>query len=139
MPPGKTTLFVYSLITVKLNQIYHEKPRMGIDMQAPEDIDFENECNVIRQERANYSVWRGHLMGLKVFDWLSTAFLFAGFAALILVPFTTISLLQATCLFVIQHTLSLTDLDRAEAVFKGIAEDMANIRANINLIRKRGK
>lgn len=78
-------------------------------------------------------------MGLKILDRLSTLFLFSGFAALVLVPFTAISLLHATCLFVIHHTLSLTDLDRAESILKGIAEDMGYIRANTTIIRKRAE
>jgi hypothetical protein len=60
----------------------------------------------------------------------------AGFVALALVPFTEITLLQATCLFVIHYTIAPTDFDYARWLLKGLAEDMAHIRANLTLIRK---
>ena len=105
-------------------------------MNTSNDADFEKECEAIRQERETYQVERNQVAGVKILDWLSTAFLFAGFVALALTPFTGITLLEATCLFIIHYTIAPTDLDYARKPFKGMAVDLAHIRANLSVMRK---
>jgi hypothetical protein len=100
--------------------------------------DFQKECEIIIEERKGYKGNKG-FGSIKFFDIISTVFLFVGIIILILVPFTEISLLQATCFFVISYTLSPTDLECSAHMIKGIAEDLGNIRANISVIRKRGE
>jgi len=99
---------------------------------------YEEECENVRQERNTYKENQRN-PAMKFYSWLSTFFLFVGFIALILVPFTEASLLHATCFFVISYTISPTDLDHSGQIFKGIAEDLGHIRANISVIRRRGE
>lgn len=96
--------------------------------------DFEKECEAIRHERNTYILPnRGAQKFLTV---LSAVFFFAGFIALILIYFTNVTLLQATCLFVISYIIEPTDGDRYESMAKGIAEDLGNIRASLAVMRK---
>lgn len=96
---------------------------------------YKEETEVVARERMGYTANR--LDHVKVFfDKLSIAFLLAGFAGLIAVPFTTFTLVQATCLFVISYVVSPSDGDRYESTLKGIAQDLANIRIHTAITSK---
>ena len=96
---------------------------------------YQKEAETISAERASYKNSKQHL-GTKIFDKLSLMFLLCGFLGLVLVPFTSVTLVQATCFFVISFVLSPTDGDRYEAMLKGISEDMANVRINTTISTK---
>lgn len=105
-------------------------------MPSSEDSYYTEECEAIKQERTTYKLIRPR--GIVGFESaLSAAFYFAAFIALILVPFTEITLLQATCLFVIHYTIAPSEVDLGEALIKGIAEDLGHIRANLAAMRIR--
>ncbi len=109
------------------------------------DKKFKAEAYLIKQERQHYplSIKGEDDYVLKLFEYLSVIFLGIGFLSLILTFFTKITLVQATCFFVIsgillfnRHMLENTDGERYEEIIKGIAEDMGNIRASIFVIGK---
>lgn len=97
---------------------------------------FEQECESIRQERSSYKLGRPKGV-VKFMDILSAIFWFSGFIALALIPFTEVTLLQATCLFVIHYTIAPSEVDMAQGVIKGMAEDLGCIRANLATIRRK--
>ena len=95
---------------------------------------FIKECEAIKLERESYKF--PHKGTDKFFDLLSALFFFSGFIALFSIPFSQVTLLDATCLFVIHFAIAPSDGDRFERMAKGMAEDLGNIRANIATIRK---
>lgn len=102
----------------------------------PDNIDFENACEAIRQERTTYAQSNPPI-AIKILYIVSTVFFFAAFGALVLVPFTDVSLLQATCLFVIHYTVAPSEADLAQGAIKGATVDLANIRASLDVLRNR--
>lgn len=96
---------------------------------------FEKEAEIILTERKTYPGIENNLPN-KVYDYLSLIFLISGFVALILIFFTNVTLLQATCLFVISYIVKPTDTDRRELENKCMAEDLAHIRMNTTIIGK---
>ena len=96
---------------------------------------YQKEAEVVSAERASYKNSKQHL-GAKIFDKLSLIFLLCGFLSLVSVPFTGITLVQATCFFVISFALSPSDGDRYELMMKGIAEDVANLRIHTAISTK---
>ena len=101
---------------------------------------YQEEATTIKEERASYPVnSKKPNIGYKFFEYLSNLFLVCGFVALGLLFFTEITLVQATCLFVISYVIHPTDGDRYESQLKGIAEDLANIRINTTILGKYGK
>lgn len=96
---------------------------------------FDIEASAITTERLSYvSNTNGPVM--RLFDILSTLFLCAGFIGLVAIFFTDITLIQTTCLFIISFIISPSDGDRFSSLIKGIAEDIAHIRANLTVISK---
>jgi len=96
---------------------------------------FDMECEVIRKERASYSLSRPRNI-VRFEGFLSAIFYFLGFIALALIPFSQITLMEATCLFVISYVIAPSEIDLGESVIKGMAEDLGYIRANLSCIRK---
>ena len=99
------------------------------------DKIYKEEEQAIKEERTSYSA-DGEEGGLKILDGLSMIFMIAGFVALVLVFFTDITLIQATCLFVIGHVVGPSDGDLYKNALKGITEDMGYMRLNLTVIRK---
>lgn len=97
---------------------------------------FEQECESIRQERAGYKLSRPRGV-VKFLDGLSTIFFFSAFIALALVPLTEVTLLDATCLFVIHYAIQPSEMDLAERMIFGMAEDLARIRASLAVIKNK--
>jgi len=96
---------------------------------------YKIEEEAIKEERKFYP-GAGNEVGIKVLDVLSLIFLLSGFVALILIFFTDVTLVQATCLFVISYTIAPSDGDIFRQGIKGIMEDVGYIRLNITVIRK---
>lgn len=96
---------------------------------------FQKESSEIVTERNSYAS-KAQDPIKRVFDITSVVFLALGFISLIAVFFTDITLVQATCFFVISYVISPTDGDRFESMLKGIAQDLANIRANTAISSK---
>lgn len=88
------------------------------------------ELEVLELKRQRFLQQRPNKNMKKFFDVISAIFLFTGFLALVASFFTKITLLDATCLFVISYVIQPSDLEIAEEQLKGIAEDLANIRLN---------
>ncbi len=101
------------------------------------DEKHQQEVDLIIKERETYFLNEGPV--LVFFEKLSFAFMTMGFIALISVFFTEITLINATCLFVISYTIMPTDGDRQRAIIKGMAEDLANIRVNTTITSKNAK
>jgi len=95
----------------------------------------QQESDAIKRERASYAF--EEKPGVAFFHYLSNAFMALGFIPLALVFFTEITLIQATCFFVIGYTLTPTDVDSNRTVIKGVTEDVANIRLNTAVISKK--
>lgn len=102
-------------------------------MNNPEG-ELHEEAHALRLERDGYSGIDPS--ALFFFNSLSTIFLSLGFLSLFLMFFTAITFLDATCLFVISFVLSPSDGERNWALTKGMAEDLAQVRMNIETIRK---
>ena len=96
---------------------------------------YKEEEQAIKQERNFYS-GVGNDGGIKILDGLSMIFMVAGFVALALIYFTDITLIQATCLFIISHVIAPSDGDIFRQVVKGMAEDLGYMRLNLIVIRK---
>ena len=96
---------------------------------------FQKEAAEIANERNSYAS-KAQDPIKRVFDITSVIFLALGFISLIAIFFTDITLVQATCFFVISYVISPTDGDRFESMLKGIAQDLANIRANTAMTSK---
>lgn len=96
------------------------------------------EIDIILQERKSYPkayINKDH----KIFDFLSLIFMGLGFVSLILIYFTNITLIQATCFFIISYILKPSDTDRYKFFIKSISEDLGNIRANTAVMVKHKK
>ena len=99
--------------------------------------NYEKEYSSIKEEREFYpGNTEGNKFAYKLFDVLSFLFQASGFIALILIFFTDITLVQATCLFVIGYVISPSDGDRYELQVKGMVEDLGHIRLNTTIIGK---
>ncbi|PZO83709.1 MAG: hypothetical protein DI626_08815 [Micavibrio aeruginosavorus] len=98
---------------------------------SEEMIDIEKQK--IIDERKTYKF--PNLGTKKFFEYVATGFFFFGFATLLLAFFTDLTLIHATCFFVISHVIQPTDGDRYETIVKGIAEDLANIRLNTTFLK----
>lgn len=96
---------------------------------------FLKESDSLKKEREGYPAGR-FSDAFRVYDVLSFLFLIAAFISLASVPFTDVTLLDATCLFVISHVVAPKEGDRFEKVFKGISEDIAHIRVNAVILAK---
>ena len=96
---------------------------------------FQKETATIATERNGYAS-KAQDPIKRIFDITSVVFLVLGFVSLIAMFFTDITLVQATCFFVISFVLSPTDGDRFETMLKGMAQDLANIRANTVIASK---
>lgn len=95
----------------------------------------QQESDAIKSERIAYAF--EEKAGLKFFYYLSNVFMVLGFISLALVFFTEVTLVHATCFFVIGYTLTPTDVDSNRVVIKGVTEDIANIRLNTAVISKK--
>jgi len=98
------------------------------------DEKYQREVDLIQKERNTYALSESPI--LVFFEKLSFAFMAMGFIALISVFFTDVTLINATCFFVIGYTIMPTDGDRQRAITKGMAQDLANIRASTAIISK---
>lgn len=98
------------------------------------DNEYQHEVDLITQERKTYPLNEKPI--LVFFEYLSFSFMAVGFILLIASLFTDITLLNATCFFVISYTIMPTDGDRHRSIIKGIAQDLANIRASNAIISK---
>ncbi len=94
---------------------------------------FAKEREIIANERSSYLFPNKGVN--KFFDYLSAVFFFSGFGALLLIFFTEITLIDATCLFIISYVVQPSDGDRFEPIVKGIAEDLGNIRLNTSFLK----
>ena len=97
-----------------------------------DDQTFQEICQSIKEERGTYQP--SHKGTNKFFDVLSLLFLLAGFGALIAIFFTDVTIVEATCLFVISYVVAPTDGDRYESMVKGIAEDVGFTRAHLEFL-----
>lgn len=105
-------------------------------MPSSKQTDFEKECALIIRERLTYQENRpGESVAVKFYDWLSFGLLLVGILGLLLMPFTDITLLQVTCIFIISRALAPSDLDYTRPMLKGIAEDLGHVRASVTVIR----
>ncbi|MGW8169869.1 MAG: hypothetical protein ACWGHH_07695 [Sulfurovaceae bacterium] len=91
---------------------------------------FNDEAKKIKFERIGYTK---DTTGERILDYLSAGFQFVGFVALILVFFTDITLVQATCFFVIGYTIAPTYMELSSNLIKQIAEDIIHIRINTKI------
>jgi hypothetical protein len=97
---------------------------------------YKKEFEVIARERETYPSKLDDSVK-KLFDVVSFCFLIAGFIALAAVFFTQITLVQATCFFVISFVVKPSDGDRMESLIKGMAQDLANIRISALMVSKK--
>ncbi len=100
------------------------------------NIYYQEEYENISNERANYKISGSTKKGQKIFEIIAALFLGMGFISLFLMFFTEITLLQATCFFVIAYTLQPSDGDRYQSIIKGVTEDLAHIRLNTTILSK---
>jgi hypothetical protein len=96
---------------------------------------LQKEIATISAERNGYAS-KAQYPIKRIFDLTSVVFLVLGFVSLIAMFFTDITLVQATCFFVISFVLSPSDGDRFETMLKGMAQDLANIRASTTITSK---
>ena len=98
------------------------------------DNTRQKEVELIKLERASYTF--NEKAGVFIFHSISLIFTAFGFTALISIFFTNITLIDATCLFVIGYVLDPKDSEINRLAIKGMLEDIANIRLNTAVISK---
>lgn len=94
--------------------------------------ELDKQKKLISEERDTYYDVLNIKKNNKIMEYISIFFFFSGFLSLALIPFTNITLIDATCLFIISHVFGPTDGELQAGLLKGLAVDLGLIRANIS-------
>lgn len=90
--------------------------------------DIVSEINLEKEHIAGQDKHKGVK---RFFDILGAFFFFLGFGSLVATFFTEVTLVQATCFFIIGYIVKPTDGDRYESLIRGMVEDLGHIRAHL--------